>query len=122
MLGYLRYGLSRAGILRLAIGRTSDTMAAVGQRQPWVLGLVFTLALVAFLLIAQHSILGQTTVSYDTDSDGLIEITSAAQLNAIRWDTDGDGTPGIGERNRLHHGVPQCRIGHGLPGGRLHGL
>ena len=28
---------------------------------------------------------------YDSDDDGLIEISNAAQLNAIRWDVDGDG-------------------------------
>ncbi len=31
-------------------------------------------------------------VSYDSDSDGLIDISTLAQLNAIRWDVDGDGT------------------------------
>ena len=31
------------------------------------------------------------TIDYDTDDDGLIEIASADQLNAIRWDLDGDG-------------------------------
>ena len=36
--------------------------------------------------------LGETApVSYDSDGDGLIEISSLAQLNAIRWDLDGDG-------------------------------
>ena len=30
---------------------------------------------------------------YDTDADGLIEIATLAQLNAIRHDPDGDGTP-----------------------------
>ncbi len=30
---------------------------------------------------------------YDTDDDGLIEVSSLAQLNAIRWDLDGDGLP-----------------------------
>ena len=28
---------------------------------------------------------------YDRDGDGLIEIDSLAQLNAIRWDLNGDG-------------------------------
>jgi len=31
-------------------------------------------------------------ISYDTDGDRLIEIRSGDQLNAIRWDLDGDGT------------------------------
>ena len=29
---------------------------------------------------------------YDTDDDGLIEVSSLTQLNAIRWDLDGDGS------------------------------
>ena len=33
----------------------------------------------------------QTTVDYDGDDDGLIEVTTVAQLNAIRWDLNGDG-------------------------------
>ena len=32
-----------------------------------------------------------STVSYDSDGDGLIEIDNLAQLNASRWDLDGDG-------------------------------
>lgn len=32
------------------------------------------------------------TVDYDADDDGLIEVSSLAQLNAIRWDLAGDGS------------------------------
>ena len=32
------------------------------------------------------------TVDYDHDDDGLIEVFNLAQLNAIRWDLNGDGT------------------------------
>ncbi len=45
-------------------------------------------------------------VDYDTDDDGLIEVSSLAQLNAIRWDLDGDGTadvyPADDDGNRAH--------------------
>ena len=30
---------------------------------------------------------------YDADNDGLIDVSCLAQLNAIRWDLDGDGNP-----------------------------
>ena len=30
-------------------------------------------------------------IDYDSDDDGLIEVTSATQMGAIRWDLDGDG-------------------------------
>ncbi len=33
------------------------------------------------------------TTVYDTDSDNLIEIKTLAQLNAMRWDLNGDGVP-----------------------------
>ena len=33
------------------------------------------------------------TGDYDTDNDGLIEISSLAQLDAVRYDLDGDGVP-----------------------------
>ena len=36
---------------------------------------------------------GSAGMDYDTDSDGLIEITTLAQLDAIRLDLDGDGRP-----------------------------
>ena len=35
------------------------------------------------------------SVDYDADDDGLIEVSSLAQLNAIRWDLDGDGAADV---------------------------
>ena len=31
-------------------------------------------------------------IDYDVDDDGLIEVSDLAQLNAMRWDLDGDGS------------------------------
>ena len=36
--------------------------------------------------------INQGSTDYDDDDDGLIEVVSPAQLNAIRWDLNGDGT------------------------------
>ena len=45
-----------------------------------------------FALLIVPTVLAQTPVdNYDTDGDGLIEIDSLAQLNAVRWDLDGNG-------------------------------
>ena len=33
---------------------------------------------------------------YDADDDGLIDVATLAQLNAVRWDLDGDGAPAPG--------------------------
>ena len=35
----------------------------------------------------------RTGMDYDVDNDGLIEVSTLAQLNAVRWDLDGDGSP-----------------------------
>ena len=35
----------------------------------------------------------QTTTDYDDDGDNLIEITTLDQLNAVRWDLNGNGVP-----------------------------
>ncbi|MCY3738611.1 MAG: cadherin-like beta sandwich domain-containing protein [Gemmatimonadaceae bacterium] len=47
------------------------------------------LSCAALLLAAASG--AASPVSYDSDGDGLIEISSLTQLNAIRWDLDGDG-------------------------------
>ena len=41
---------------------------------------------------ASVSVVPTDPVDYDADDDGLIEVSSLAQLNAIRWDRDGDGS------------------------------
>ena len=37
------------------------------------------------------TVMPSSAIDYDTDDDGLIEITSVEQLDVVRWDTDGDG-------------------------------
>ena len=50
------------------------------------------LAMVALvLLVASGPAFAQTGTDYDTDNDNLIDITSLLQLNAIRYDLNGDG-------------------------------
>ena len=42
---------------------------------------------------AQRQALTPTTTNYDANGNNLIDITTIAQLNAIRWDPDGNGVP-----------------------------
>ena len=63
-----------------------------GNDDPWHFGTASqypTLKYGGFSPAAQ----GSSGADYDTDSDGLIEITTLAQLDAIRLDLDGDGRP-----------------------------
>ena len=50
--------------------------------------------LFGILLLAVGETRAQDSATdYDSDDDGLIEVANLAQLNAIRWDLDGDGLP-----------------------------
>ena len=64
------------------------------------------------LFVASSTV--EATVSYDTDSDGLIEINTLAQLNAIRWDLDGDGAVDNGtNRVAFNTAFPDAAAGMG---------
>ena len=52
-------------------------------------------------------------VDYDTDDNGLIEISSPAQLDAVRWDSNGDGYSDHG--GALARGFPNALRGMGCP-------
>ena len=56
---------------------------------------------------------------YDFDDDGLIEIRTLAQLNAVRWDMDGDGTPSTGTDDAANYGKAYRNhvAGMGCPAG-----
>ena len=69
----------------------------------------------AALLLAVASA-AASTVSYDSDGDGLIEISSLAQLNAIRWDLDGDGAADQGTNTSSYAAAfPNAAAGMGCP-------
>ena len=54
---------------------------------------ILLITLVALVLVlAAQSAQAQNANDYDTDNDGLIEITYLEQLDALRWDLDGDGS------------------------------
>ena len=43
--------------------------------------------------VMDFTVVTGTNIDYDTDNDNLIEIRTLAQLNAVRWDLDGNGSP-----------------------------
>ena len=52
--------------------------------------------------------------SYDTDGDGLIEVSDLRQLNAIRWDLDGHGSPSSNATG-YNAAFPNAVAGMGCP-------
>ena len=57
----------------------------------------------------------RTGTDYDTDEDGLIEITSLAQLNAVRWDVNGDGVAASSATTTYNAAFPDAAAGMGCP-------
>ena len=76
--------------------------------------LILTLTIVAFLIVAATlGIANSQTANgaYDADNYGLIEVSNLEQLNAIRYDLDGDGWPtGAPRYRRIRRRVPN-RLG-----------
>ncbi len=66
------------------------TTAATTRRASTRLALSVLIALAAMLSLVEV-IPAQTTVDYDLDNDGYIDVSTHAQLNAIRHDLDGNG-------------------------------
>ncbi len=58
-----------------------------------------------------------TAVDYDSDDDGLIDIRTLAQLNAVRHDLNGDGAPAAGGIVTYAAAFPDAVEGMGCDGG-----
>ena len=56
-----------------------------------------------------------TATDYDADDNGLIEVGSLAQLDAIRWDLDGNGTPASANASAYGAAFPNAASGMGCP-------
>ena len=67
-----------------------DVDGVTGNDNPWDFG---TSSQYPVLKYGGHSLAaqGRTVTDYDMDNDRLIDITTLAQLNVIRWDLNGDG-------------------------------
>ncbi len=69
----------------------SDVDGVTGNDDPWDFG---TASQYPVLKYASHDFAAQgRPFDYDADNDGLIDITTLAQLDAIRHDVDGNGDP-----------------------------
>ena len=55
------------------------------------------------------------SIDYDTNDNGLIDISTLAQLNAVRWDLDGDGAPSSAATSSYFSAFPDASAGMGCP-------
>ena len=66
-----------------------------GNDDPWYFGTT-----------SQYPILKYGKTDYDLDNDRLIDISTHAQLNAVRWDVDGNGDPVSGNASDYNTAFP----------------
>ena len=64
---------------------------------------------------AIYAVPQQASGDYDADDDGLIEVANLAQLDAIRHDMDGDGSPTPANPNAYAAAFPGAVAGMGCP-------
>ena len=79
--------------------------------------------LAVLLLTGAVGASAQSTTDYDDDNNGLIDIRTLAQLNAMRWDLDGNGVAASSATTTYNAAFPSAAARHGLPGhcrGRRH--
>ena len=88
----------------------------------------YSLFLLTLLLIATGSVLALNSAQaqsangvYDTDGDGLIEVSNLAQLDAIRYDPAGEGSPSADNRAAYYGAFPGAVAGMGCPNGDCDG-
>ena len=87
-----------------------------------VLGILLTLAAALSLIGAvpnaapaavSAAVPAQASVDYDSDNDNLIEIAGHAQLNVVRHDLDGNGSPASGGATAYNTAFPNAASGMG---------
>ncbi len=120
------YTAITAGTLTLAAGVTSDTLAVSvtgdDANEPNETVIVTlsspsnaTLSGGATTLTGTGTIRDDDQIDYDTDNDNLIDVTSLAQLNAIRYDLNGDGAVADSDTMNYNAAFPAAASGMGCP-------
>ena len=80
-----------------------------------MMGVGLLLALVSALLLATlpGGAAAASATDYDADNDNLIEITKLEQLNALRWDSDGNGAVAKSDQADYDAAFPNAVAGMG---------
>ena len=91
--------------LKAPVNYTGDYGTGWSTGDPWDFGDATQLPVLiygALTAVGQ----GRTVVDYDDDDDGLIDIRTLAQLDAVRHDLDGDGDPAAADAADYRAGYP----------------
>ncbi len=97
---------------------TIDALGA-NDDDPWTFGTTKQYPVLKFADMDTTVQYAAQPVHYDTDSDGLIEVSSLAQLNAVRWDLNGDGaidaSASTNDTTAYNTAFPDASVSRGCP-------
>ena len=82
---------------------------------PWTFGTTKQYPVLKFAGMDTTVQFAAQPVHYDTDSDGLIEVSTLAQLHAMRWDLNGDGVVADSDTMTYNTAFPDASVGKGCP-------
>ena len=91
---------------------------------PWTFGTTKQYPALKFAGLDTTAQFATQPVNYDTDSDGLLEVSTLAQLHAMRWDLNGDGVVADSDAMTYNAAFPNGNLSasKGCPSSRLHRL
>ncbi len=93
-----------------------DVDGVAGVDDPWDFGTAEQYPVLkrgGHSIAAQHAL--QNVTAYDGDGDGLIDVATLAQLDAIRYDLNGDGRVADADEAAYAVGYPRAIVGMGCP-------
>ena len=91
--------------LKAPVNYTGDYGTGWSTGDPWDFGTDRELPVLIYGALSATD-QGRTVVDYDDDDDGLIDIRTLAQLDAVRHDLDGDGDPAAADAADYRAGYP----------------
>ena len=103
---------------RHSIAPIADALEAILRLRAG-LGLAASLSMrvLAAVLLAGAAEVAAQTIDYDDDDNGFIDVRSVVQLNAIRWDLNGNGAAdNAGDAASYANAFPTPATGMGCPG------
>ena len=97
------------------------TIDAIGTSDdaPWTFGTTGQYPVLKFAGMDTTAQFATQPMHYDTDSDGLLEVSTLAQLNAVRWDLNGDGaidaSASTNDTTAYNAAFPDASVSRGCP-------
>ena len=109
---------SATGIYNVWDGLTIDAIGT-SDDAPWTFGTTNQYPVLKYADMDTTVQYAAQPRHYDTDSDGLIEVSSLAQLNVVRWDLDGDGAidarASTNDTTAYNTAFPDASVSKGCP-------